>query len=135
MRKYKLSKADEELISAALEVLKRNFDDGVYDHTVGCAIRCKNGKVYTGVNCDGVHGSCAEYITFGAAYSAGEREFDTIVAVNDICPGCVISPCGNCRQLFCENCPDIKVIINDGERIVKVNSSDLLPYPWRHVEC
>ena len=30
-----------------------NFDDGVYNHTVGCALLCKNGKVYKGINCDG----------------------------------------------------------------------------------
>lgn len=35
-----------------------------------------------GVNCDSVsHGSCAEVIAMGAAISAGEREFDTIVAI------------------------------------------------------
>ncbi len=54
--------------------------DNVY-HTVGAALRCKNGKIYTGVNCDGIHGSCAEFTAMGAAITAGEREFDCIVAV------------------------------------------------------
>ena len=88
MKKYPLDETDKKLIKIALEVLERNFDDGVYNHTVGCALLCKNGKIYSGVNCDGIHGSCAEYITIGTAISAGEREFDTIVAV------CILSlPC------------------------------------------
>ena len=44
-------------------------------YTVGCAILCKNGRIYKGVDCDGIHGSCAEYVTMGIAISNGEREF------------------------------------------------------------
>ena len=80
---YEITEKDRELIRLALACLERNFDDGVYNHTVGCALLCQNGKIYTGVNCDGIHGSCAEYITMGSAISAGEREFDTIVAVHE----------------------------------------------------
>ena len=129
MTKYPLTEADKELIPLALEVLSKNFDDGVYNHTVGCALLCKNGKVYTGVNCDGIHGSCAEYITMGMARSAGEREFDTIVAVHEGHPNNVISPCGNCRQMLYEYCPDIKVIVNDENgNLIKVTARDLLPF-------
>lgn len=136
MEKFKLTHKDKELISLALEVLKKNFDDGIYNHTVGCAILCKNGNIYKGVNCDGIHGSCAEYITIGTAISAGEREFDTIVAVHDKQPNYVISPCGNCRQMLLEYCPDIKVIINDEENnLFKVKIGDLLPFAWKPVIC
>ena len=136
MEKYNLSEVDSELIKIALEVLEKNFDDGVYNHTVGCAIRCKNGNVYKGVNCDGIHGSCAEYVTMGIAISAGEREFDTIVAVHDKSPGYVISPCGNCRQMLFEYCPDIMVIVKDNDgNIVKVKAADLLPFAWQPVTC
>lgn len=136
MTKYPLNETDEKLIPLALEVLEKNFDDGVYNHTVGCALLCKNGKVYTGVNCDGIHGSCAEYITMGIAISAGEREFETIVAVHDKADKFVISPCGNCRQMLFEYCPDIKVIVKDenGE-LVKVTARDLLPFAWEPVIC
>ena len=136
MIKYKISCKDKELIEAALEVLKRNFDDGVYNHTVGCALMCKNGKIYAGVNCDGVHGSCAEYVTVGMAVSAGEREFETIVAVNENAPNCVVSPCGNCRQMMLEYCPNIKVILNDSDgKLIKVRAKDLLPFAWKSVLC
>lgn len=136
MKKYPLNETDRKLIMTALDVLNKNFDDGVYNHTVGCALLCKNGNVYKGVNCDGIHGSCAEYITVGIAISSGEREFDTIVAVHDKQEDYVVSPCGNCRQMLFDYCPDIKVIIRDGTgELVKVTAEDLLPFPWRPVIC
>ena len=129
MDRYELNDADRELIRLGLETRTANFDEGVYNHTVGCALRCKSGRVYRGVNCDGIHGSCAEYITMGMAISAGEREFDAIVAVHDKYPNSVIPPCGNCRQMLYEYCPDILVIVNDEQgRLIKVKARDLLPF-------
>ena len=136
MKRYKLNTIDEKLIEIGLEALKANFDDGVYNHTVGCAILCKNGNIYKGVNCDGIHGSCAEYITMGIAISSGERDFDTIVATHDKAPNGVVSPCGNCRQMLYEYCPDIKVIVNDENgKLIKVKARDLLPFAWETVKC
>ncbi len=133
---YDITDSDRELIQTALKVLAENFDDNIYHHTVGCALRCRNGKVYKGVNCDGIHGSCAEYITIGTAISAGEREFDTIVAVNEHSVNSVIFPCGNCRQMLIEYSPGIKVILNDDDgNLIKVCIKDLLPFAWKHTEC
>ncbi len=136
MERYDVDDNDKRLIETALDVLKNNFDDGVYNHTVGCAILCKNGNIYQGVNCDGIHGSCAEYVAMGIAISAGEREFDTIVAVHDKQLNFVVSPCGNCRQMLFEYCPDIKVIVSDENgNLIKVKARDLLPFPWQAVIC
>ena len=136
MNTYPLTEADYALIRAGLEVLEKNFDDGVYNHTVGCALRTKDGKIYRGVNCDGIHGACAEYVTMGIAVSDGAREFDTIVAVHEKHLNCVIPPCGNCRQMLFEYCPDILVIVNDNEgNLIKVSAADLLPFAWRPVVC
>lgn len=136
MKRYHVDEKDRALIEQGLRVLAENFDDGVYNHTVGCALLCKNGKVYKGVNCDGIHGSCAEYITVGTAISDGERDFDTIVAVHEKAQNCVVSPCGNCRQMLLEYCPEVKVIVNDenGE-LIKVTARDLLPFAWQRIEC
>ena len=126
---YEITAEDKELIDKALLKLEENYDSEKYNHTVGAAIKCKNGNIYTGVNCDGIHGSCAEYITMGIAISSGEREFDTIVAVHKDFPNKVIAPCGNCRQMLIEYCPDIKVILNNDENnLVKVGIKDLLPF-------
>ena len=136
MEIYPIGEKDKELIETALQVLASNFDDGVYNHTVGCAVLCKNGNIYKGVNCDGIHGSCAEYITLGMAISNGEREFDTIVAVHEKTKNCVFSPCGNCRQMLFQYCPDIKVILNDDNgNLIKVKAKDLLPFAWQPVVC
>ena len=67
MERYPITEKDRQLIEIGLQVLANNFDDGIYNHTVGCAVLCKNGNIYQGVNCDGIHGSCAEYITIGMA--------------------------------------------------------------------
>ena len=136
MVKFALNDTDRMLIKIGLEVLEKNFDDGVYNHTVGCALLCKNGNIYKGVNCDGIHGSCAEYVTVGMAISAGEREFDTIVAVHDKAINSVVSPCGNCRQMLYDYCPDVKVILNDDNgELIKVKARDLLPFAWQPVIC
>ena len=136
MKRYQLTQADKKLIEIGLDVLKKNFDDGIYNHTVGCALLCKNGNIYKGVNCDGIHGSCAEYVTIGLAISAGEREFETIVAVHDQHLNCVIPPCGNCRQMLVAYCPDINVIVNDENgNLIKVQARDLLPFAWQPVVC
>lgn len=132
---YEITDKDKELIKVALNTLQNNFDDGIYHHTVGAALSCPNGKIYSGVNCDGIHGSCAEYITIGMAISAGERIFDTIVAVHDKAQNCLVAPCGNCRQMLIEYCPDIKVILNDeSNKVVKVHIKDLLPFAWKSVQ-
>ena len=136
MERYELTETDRLLISKGLQVLAANYDDGVYNHTVGCALLCKNGHIYQGVNCDGIHGSCAEYVTMGMAISAGEREFDTIVAVHEKHVNGVIPPCGNCRQMLLEYCPDIQVIVNDEQgKLIKVRARDLLPFAWQSVIC
>ena len=129
MERYPITESDKELIKIGLQVIKNNFDDITYNHTVGCAVLCKSGNIYKGVNCDGNHGSCAEYITIGMAISNGEREFDTIVAVHEKHLNSVISPCGNCRQMLYEYCPYIKVIVNDENgNLIKIKASDLLPF-------
>ena len=136
MEFFEITKEDEALSELALKTLEKNFDDGVYNHTVGAAVRCKSGNVYSGVNCDGIHGSCAEYIVMGTAISAGEREFDTIVAAHEKSLNGVVPPCGNCRQMFVEYAPDMMVIVNDENgKLIKVKAIDLLPFAWQPVVC
>lgn len=126
---YDITEEDKALIETAISKIDSNFDNEKYNHTVGAAIRCKNGNIYSGVNCDGIHGSCAEYVTMGIAVSAGERDFDTIVAVHKDFPNQVIAPCGNCRQMLIEYASDIKVILNDYRgNLIKVGIKDLLPF-------
>lgn len=122
-----LTLKDKELIQAASDVIKKNYDNVNWWHTVGAAVRTKSGKIYLGVNCDSVsHGSCAEFIAMGAAITAGEREFDTIVAVLGGEHEKILPPCGNCRQMMYCYDKNINVIVND---TTKENILDLLKYP------
>lgn len=126
-----LDNEDLELIESAKTVINKNYDCAGDRHTVGAAIRCKSGNIYAGVNILAIHGSCAEYIAIGAALTAGEREFETIVALrseeedNEIIP-----PCGNCRQLLQKYAPDIDVLIETEKGAGKVNISELFPCPY-----
>lgn len=71
----------------------------------------------------------------GMVVSEGEKDFDTIVAVHDKAPNCLVAPCGNCRQMLIEYCPDIKVILNDeNSNMVKVDIKDLLLFAWKSVQ-
>ena len=131
---YEITDFDRELIEIGMKAQRAGFVPGVHDHTVGCALRCANGSIYKGINCDGIHGTCAEYVAIGSAIADGQKQFDTIVAVHDNVKNFVIPPCGNCRQMMMKYCPDVKVILNDenGE-LIKVKASDLLPYAWKNV--
>lgn len=122
-----LTPDDEKLIEAARDVLRRNYVP--VRHTVGAAVRCSSGRIYTGINVEACgYGPCAEPIAIGTAFSNGERELRAIVAVcthSDDYP--VLSPCGNCRQLLIDYAPDAMVIlVNDGE-VVKTQARNLLP--------
>jgi cytidine deaminase len=123
----KIGPDDTRLIEAARETLRRAYRPG--RHTVGAAVRVDSGRIYTGVNVEACgYGPCAEPIAIGAAFTNGEREIASIVAVcrrKDQYP--VLSPCGNCRQLVFDYSPDAVVIFDDGGRVVKATARELLP--------
>ena len=119
-----ITSEDQKLIDAATDVIRRNYT--AEKHTVGSAVLCENGKIFTGVNIDTcAYGPCAEPITLGAAISRGERKFMTIVAVRGT--GAVIPPCGNCRQMLLDFAADINVIVPHDGKLMKTSIKDLLP--------
>ncbi len=134
MVKYDLTKEDKELIDTALLTEAENHDYGEHYRVVACALRCKDGEIYKGINVGKIHGSCAEFVALGAAIADGRRAFKTIVAVHREAKNNLVSPCGNCRQLMMEYCPDIMVIVNDEQgKAVKVRAKDLIPYAYEEV--
>ena len=62
----------------------------------------------------------------GSAVTAGEREFDTIVAVLGDETGKILPPCGNCRQMMYCYDKNMNVIVSEN---TKVNILELLKYP------
>lgn len=52
-----LEERDRALIEAAGAAIRRNYDGENFHHTVGAAVRCGSGAVYTGVNVYSIHGA------------------------------------------------------------------------------
>jgi cytidine deaminase len=125
-----LEEKDLELIKRASEAIKKNYDNIKFNHTVGAAVRCKNGNIYTGVNIYSIHGACAELIAIGAAITNGEREFESIVALRGENGDEILPPCGNCRQVLIDYMPNCKVIVNDKSGIGKVSVTELVPFAY-----
>lgn len=125
---YELTKKDFELIEYAKKVIQANYDENNDRHTVGAAVRCKNGRIFTGVNLHSLHGACAEQIALGTAITHGERDFTTIVAVKGGKDEKIIPPNGSGRQLLHDYAPDCKVILLVNDELHKIAAKKLLPF-------
>ena len=127
-----LEPADDELIAAAAEVLRRNFEVG--RHPVGAALRTRDGRVYTGVHVGSRRiNICAEEVTIGTALSAGERDFVAVASVIMMVPEDqpeLTSPCGVCREVLSLYGPDMTVVYLDHGVRKKTRMADLLPGQW-----
>ena len=121
---------DRVLIRAAQETLRRGYDP--VRHTVGAAVRTRSGKVYRGLNLDGIHMPCAEPVALGAAVTAGDREIESMVAV------CrrgrefpVLNPCGTCRQMLFDYGPLATVIVKfSSGRLARLTATESIPAPF-----
>ena len=132
MRYLDITEIDRLLVQAAIEVVTKNYREE--RHTVGAAVLCASGKIYSGVNVESCgYGPCAEPIAIGAAVSRGERDFVTMVAVGGGNPAFpVIPPCGNCRQLLWDYAPNAAVLLDKDGALIKVGIADLLPMAYRN---
>lgn len=132
MKYLKISSQDHLLIKAAIDVIGNNFRDE--RHTVGAAVLCSSGKIYSGVNVESCgYGPCAEPVAIGTAISQGEKDFTTIVAVggwNTSYP--LLPPCGNCRQLLWDYAPEAMVILERDGKLIKIKINDLLPLAYKN---
>lgn len=123
----------QELCSAAIDAMKKSYSP-YSNYTVGAALLCKNGRVYTGCNIENAAYSpsvCAERTAFFKAVSEGERDFTAIAVaggnggeIQDGAP-----PCGVCRQVMAEFCGgDFEILVATGETGFKSYTlSELLP--------
>ncbi len=118
-----------ELIAAA-----KTAASGAYapysGFSVGAALLCNDGTVFTGCNIENASYSvtvCAERVALFAAVSAGHRSFKAIAVVGgkdgDFSAPC--PPCGVCRQALWEFCPPDMPVILAGETDLTLDA--LLP--------
>jgi cytidine deaminase len=133
-----LTAADHALIAAAHDVLARHYK--LFWHTVAAAIRGRDGRVWTGLHIGATVGRlsiCAEAVALGRAILDEADAIEAIVAVRHPKPDeadrelAVVPPCGACREMFLDHCPDALVIIHGPRGLQKVPVSQLLPAPYR----
>ena len=121
----------KSLLESAIEA--REFAHAPYSKfKVGAALRTKDGKIYTGCNIENATFGltiCAERTAIFKAMSEGEREFDAIAVVADVEK--VLTPCGACRQIISEFCPEVTVIAGDIKGKYKLFTvAELCPFPF-----
>ena len=124
---------ERELCSAAIRAMKKSYSP-YSNYTVGAALLCGNGMIYTGCNIENAAYSpsvCAERTAFFKAVSEGKRDFVAIAVaggkygeIQDGAP-----PCGVCRQVMAEFCGgDFEILVVTGKKSYKSYTlSELLP--------
>lgn len=125
---------NSELINIALQS-RLNAYCPYSRFSVGAALLCGDGSVYTGCNIENSAFSptvCAERTAFFKAISEGKKDFVKIAVVGgnsgkepqNYCP-----PCGVCRQVMKEFCSaDFEIIIAKNPDEYKIKTlSELLP--------
>ena len=126
------------MIAAARDVLARHYKP--LWHTVAAAIRGRDGRIWTGLHIGATVGRlsiCAEAVALGRALLEGDGALETAVAVRHPKPEerdramTVVPPCGACREMFLDHCPDVRVIVPATGGLVKRPVRALLPGPYR----
>lgn len=118
----------QDLLKSALEARENAYVP--YSHfAVGAALRTMEGKIYTGCNIENASYGltvCAERVALFKAVSVGERNFVALAVVADTSDVC--SPCGACRQVLAEFCPELKIMMANmqGKMVIK-DIQELLP--------
>jgi cytidine deaminase len=127
---------DLQLIEAARSILARRYRPRW--HSVGAAIRGKSGRIYTAVNLNaryvGRVDVCAEAVALGMAVAAGEKELESVVAVQRGNRGAtnpqgrIVPPCGVCREMFNDYAPKMSVLLPGPKgTVVRRRADELLP--------
>ncbi len=123
-----LPAAYRELYDAAVAARKNAYIP--YSHfAVGAAVRCANGKIYTGCNIENASYGlcvCGERNAMFSAVGAGERELETLCVVADTLKP--VSPCGACRQVMSEFKIKTIILANLKGECKICTLEDLLPY-------
>ncbi len=123
----------EELLEQAAVAMSRAYTP--YSRfQVGAALLGRSGKVYLGCNIENAaYGptNCAERSAVFSAISQGEREFAAIAIVGgpEGKPEGPCPPCGICRQVLREFCPDdFPIYLQEADgRVKPFTLAQLLP--------
>ena len=129
---------DRELIDAARAVLLKHYRP--HWHTVGAALRSRDGRIWTGVHLGATVGRlsvCAEAVALGRAILEGDGSVECAVAVRHpkadetIQELAVVPPCGACREMLTDFDPAADVIVPGPDGPVRMPVRLLLPLPYQ----
>ena len=98
-----------KLVDAACTVRERAYAP-YSKYLVGAALMTSDGEIIVGCNVENIsYGltNCAERVAIGTAVAAGSRTF-VALAIATSNGG---TPCGACRQVLAEFCPDLPVYL------------------------
>lgn len=117
----------QELIAKAKETIEKHYIKD--QHTVGAALRAKDGKFFISVNVRGQKMDlCSEWSAITQALMNGAL-IEMAVALHRDSDGNfqIYPPCGLCRELFAKYWPEAKIIVS-ADKMVRAN--ELLPDAW-----
>lgn len=134
----RLTAADYALVDAAHNVLLQHYRP--FWHTVGAALRSRDGRIWTGVHLGAIVGRlsiCAEAVALGRVIMDGDGTIECAVAVRHPKPDeavqeiTVVSPCGACRENLTDYDPHVLVIVSTPDGLRKMPIRSLLPLPYQ----
>lgn len=124
---------DTELIRLAQQAREKAYSP-YSGYTVGAALLCADGTIYTGCNVENASYSatcCAERVALFEAVRDGHRAFSAIAVAGGRkgdAEASFFMPCGVCRQVMGEFCgKDFVVLVTDGKEIRRRTLEQLLP--------
>ena len=107
------------------------------DFTVGAALLCRDGAVFTGCNVENASFSptcCAERVAIFKAISEGKHDFCAIAVAGGKSgtPSDFCTPCGVCRQVLAEFCTEELTVVLAGQDGIPVVTTlgALLPFSF-----
>ena len=133
-----MSAADIHLLQIAQELLARVWVHG--RHEVATALRTADGNIYTGVHLEGScrrSSICAEGVAMGMARAGiapgSPLRIEAVVSVQIKPAGQfrIIAPCGVCRELISDYCPEARIWITGDSGVHAVGALELLPFKTR----
>ncbi len=126
--------AEWEKLAAAAQAASARAHAPYSKLRVGAALQDASGGVHPGCNVENSSFGltmCAERVALFRAVAAGEREFRKLVIFSpDAAP---LSPCGACRQVLAEFCPDLAIVsVGRGGDRRRFQLAELLPeaFAW-----
>ena len=102
-----------KLISAEMSVRAKAYAP-YSGFSVGAAVMCSDGTVYTGCNVENASypcSICAERTAAAKAVSEGKQDITAVAITGSSAEKC--TPCGICRQFLYEFAPDMTVLSCD----------------------